>query len=282
MDNSKKKEFLAKSKITKIIDQNNNSAEILIYNDKIKTGIYIAKNNAERFYNESFQHYKNAEYQSAIPSAIFGIEESSKFEHLLKHLQNGDNITYENWKNLKNHEFKLVNMNKKIKKEIENSSNLDQKYNSVFLQNVGLDLVAKSKTENIIVNQKTIEVLSKLPKLKEFCLYTNWNNHKNDWDKFNNISLSDQKALSLFVLNLLEHKLLLALSFLEYFEKPFPEISSEILRTPSKLMNYYNKKIEHARNMTTTKKMKIYESKTIVNLKEILLGHDVLNKYFSN
>lgn len=245
-------------------------------------GIRIAKNNAEKHLKESKQHYNNAEYQSAIPSSVFSFEESSKFRHLLDYLQKGIDVTHGNWEDLRRHKFKLTDAEKEIKNDVERSSDLDHHISSAYLRDVGLTSVPNSREENLFVLQKIIEAQSKLSKLKEICLYANWNEHKDDWDKFDNISTIEQKALSLFVLNLAEHKFLLSLLSLEYFENPFPKPSSEILRSPSASINYLEEKLIHSQNMLVTQKMKLHEEETISNIEELRLGHNILNKYFSN
>ena len=259
-----------------------NLDEILFHNEKILSGIHIAKNNAEKHLKESKIHHRNAEYQSAIPSSVFSFEESSKFSHLLDYLQKGNDVTCGNWEELRKHKFKLTDAEKEIKNNVENSSKLDQHINSTYLRDVGLTLVPNSKEENLFVLQKTIEAQSKLSKLKEICLYANWIEHKNDWNSFDDILISEQKALSLFVLNLTEHKFILSSLSLEYFENPFPKPSSDILRSPSASKNYLEEKIIHSQNMLITQKMKIHEQETISNIEEIQLGHEILNKYFSN
>lgn len=246
------------------------------------SGIHIAKDNAEKHLKESKQHHENAEYQSAIPSSVFSFEESSKFRHLLNYLQKRCDVTRGNWEELRTHKFKLTDAEKEIKNNVAESSDLDQHISSIYLRDVGLTLVPNSKEENLFVLQKTIEAQSKLSKLKEICLYANWNEHKDDWDKFENIPTSKQKALSLFALNLAEHKFLLSLLSLEYFENPFPKPSSDILRSPSASINYLEEKLIHSQNMLITQKMKIHEQETISNIKELQLGHETLNKYFSN
>lgn len=246
------------------------------------SGIHIAKNNAEKHLKESKQHYNNAEYRSAIPSSVFSFEESSKLNHLLDYLQKGSDVTRGNWEELRTHTFKLTDAEKKIKNNVEKSSDLDQHIAYTYLRDVGLTLVPNSKDANLFVLQKTIEAQSKLSKLKEICLYANWNKRKDNWDNFDNIPISEQKPLSLFVLHLAEHKFLLSLLSLEYFENPFPKPSSDILRSPFASIKYLEEKLIHSQNMLVTQKMKIHEQESISNIEKLQLGHNILNKYFSN
>ena len=266
-----------------VVTQNKkNSNKILFHNDKIMSGIHIAKNTAEKHLKESKQHHENAEYQSAIPSSVFSFEESSKFDHLLDYLKKGSDVTRANWKELSEHKFKLTAMEKEIKNNVEKSSDLDQYRNSTYLRDEGLTLVPTSKDENILALQIAIEVQSKLSKLKEICLYTNWNEHKKDWSKFENIPILEQKSLSLFVLNCTEHKFLLSLLSLEYFECSPSKLLSDILCDPLTARNYLKKELTHSQNTPVTQRMKIYEYETTTNAKELQLGYGILNKYFSN
>lgn len=253
-----------------------------ILNNKIRPGIYIAKEHAEYFLKMSTKLHADNEFQAAIPFAILSFEESSKLNHLLNFLKKNHDISRSEWEDLRDHKFKSTDTEKKVKKELEDQSTLDIHIQNLIMHSVGLKNVAKTKDDAIFLKQKEIEVQSKFPKIKEICFYANWNEKKNEWDGFQNISTIEKKALSAFILHLAEHKWLLAKLALESLEKPYSSFPPDALFSGAKFTKYLTEKIKHSKNLDATKEMQKFESKANENVKEYQLGYKIFCKYFSN
>lgn len=253
-----------------------------ILNNKIKPGIYIAKEHAEYFLKMSTKLHADDEFQAAIPFAILSFEESSKLNHLLNFLKKNQDISRIEWEDLQDHKFKSTYTEKNVKKELEDHTELDIHIQNLIMYSVGLKNVAQTKDDAIFLKQKEIEIQSKFPKIKEICFYANWNKKKNEWDRFQNISTIEKKALSAFILNLAGHKLLLAKLVLESLEKPYQSFPPDSLFLDAKFTKYLTEKIKHSQNLDTTKEMQKFEIKVNENVKEYQLGYKVFCKYFSN
>ena len=255
----------------------------LIPYEKIKTGVYIAKDHAEYFLKMSDKLYHENEFQAAIPFAILAFEEASKINHLLDFIQDNKNIERDEWKELRNHYFKLTHSEKEIKNNLESQSDYDIFVQNLMMRDRGLYDVVQTKADAILVKQKAIEVQSKFSKIKEICFYANWNEKKNEWDQFQKIPTDEKKLLNLFIFHLVEHKLLLAKLSLEYMENPFTKPIPKSLST--RMINQYlSEKTKHDQNLQATKDMIEFEKKYATNdgVKNIQLGYAVFCKYFSN
>jgi AbiV family abortive infection protein len=251
----------------------------MIKNEKIKDGAILAKEHSEYFLKQSEKLHNDKEFQAAIPLAILSFEEASKVDHLIDFINGKKDIEKDDWKELRDHKFKLTKNEKDVKEGLENQSDLDFGAQSLIMQSIGLNAIS-SRDVAIEVKKKEIEVNARFSKIKEMCFYANWNSNKNNWDNFKNIPLKEQEALSYFLIWSSKRKLLLAKLKIEYhldnpFTKPFPTHLGEISQ-------YIIDKTNHSKNLKTTQEMqefdKEYEGEK--NIEILQLGYETLCKYF--
>lgn len=255
----------------------------MIENNKIKDGITIAKNHSEYFLKQSEKLHNEQEFQAAIPFAILSFEESSKVDHLLDYIKEKRDISENEWKELRDHKFKLTQNEKEIKTNLENESDLAFKVQSLLMQNIGLRAIP-TKDSAIELKEKEIETQAKFSKIKEICFYANWNIHKNNWDNFDKIPKSEKEALSFFMIWTSKRKQLLSKLGVEfYLENPFTKPPPDTF-SMEKLSEYIVEKTNHSRNLQTTQKMqefdKEYGDEKSIGI--LQLGYQTLCKYFSN
>lgn len=125
----------------------------------------MAKEHSEYFLKQSEKLHKDKEFQASITLTILSFEEASKVDHLLDYIKEGKDIQGKGWKELCNHEFKLIKNEKDIKEGLESQSNLDFNAQSLLLQSVGLHTIP-SRSDAIEGKEKEIEA-SKIAFQKE-------------------------------------------------------------------------------------------------------------------
>jgi len=253
----------------------------LIKNDKIKDGTILAKEHSEYFLKQSEKLHNDKEFQAAIPFAILSFEEASKVDHLLDYIKEKKDIEKDDWKELRDHKFKLTKNEIDVKEGLESQSDLDFSAQSLIMQSVGLNTIP-SRDVAIEGKEKEIEANAKFSKIKEMCFYANWNFSKNKWDDFKKIPLNEREALSFFLIWSSKRKLLLAKLGIEYhlenpFTKPPPTAMEEFSQ-------YLIDKTNHSKNLKTTQEMQKYDEEygDEKSIEILQLGYQTLCKYFSN
>ncbi len=227
----------------------------MIKNDKIKDGTIIANEHSEYFLKQSQKLHNDKEFQAAIPFAILAFEEASKVDHLLDYIKEKKDIEKDDWKELRDHKFKLIKNEKDIKEDLEDLSDLDFNAQSLIMGSVGLKRIP-SRDVAIEIKRCQIETNAKFSKIKEMCFYANWNSSKNKWDDFKKIPLNEQEALSLFSIFSSKQKLLLTKLQIEYIENPF---TKSLSTTREECSQHKIDKINHSKSLKTTKEMKEFE-----------------------
>ena len=245
-------------------------------------GVNISKDKADEYFEESKIYYTNEKYTLSILFSIFCLEESSKIIHLMHAFNDKQDISSEEWKDLTTHDYKLIQTEKEVIEYTKERSEVDLQMDVMHLKAAGLEFTAETKEEHIQVKTLQKEVQQKFEKVKQVCLYADWNKHKNNWFDFNSIPKQGQKHLALFIHFTAEEKYLLASLTLEYYHNPFPKMSEIPLSRMDLLANYLERKIKHSQNLETTKKMKDFETRGKHDQIELQKGFDVLRKYFSN
>lgn len=261
------------------MDENNDA---LIPNNKIKDGMIIAKNHAEYFLKMAKDLHEMEDYQLSIPLSVLVFEESSKTYQFDTSRKEGKNISSEEWKDLRDHNFKLTHTDKQVKKNLESESELETQARRLILQSVGLKDVVSDRDQAIKIKEKSIEIQARFSKVKEICFYTNWNKNKNKWDDFNKIPKSSQKSISLFMIYLAEHKFLLANLCVDVLENSFRNIDDEELWDKEKSSKYLADRIEHHKNLKSVQMMMDFEETYDKKMTDLEKGHVMFNKYFSN
>ncbi|MDE1764945.1 MAG: AbiV family abortive infection protein [Thaumarchaeota archaeon] len=236
---------------------------------------------AEYFLNMANKFHNEKSFQSSIPFAILAFEESSKANHLDKNWLIGIGISFDEWKHILNHDYKLTDAEKRIKENLKDKTELSLQIDGEMIKSLGLEAIIDRKSA-IQLKEIQIEINSRLSSVKERCFYSNWNKRKTRWDSFDDIPKEEQKTLSLFIIHIAEHKYLLAKFAMEVHENPFREITYEEESSTIKSEKYFDACKKHYQNMKTLTEMKEWERKTDISAKELTAGRTVLNKYFSN
>jgi len=260
----------------------NKKNDILIPNNKIKDGMVIAKNHAEYFLKMAKDMHEMEDYQLSIPLSVLVFEESSKTYQLDTSRKEGKIISSEEWKDLRDHDFKLTHTDKEVKKDLESESELQTQARRLILQSAGLKDVVTGRDQAIKIKEKSIEVQARFSKVKEICFYANWNKNKNKWDDLNKIPKSSLKLISLFMMYLAEHEFLLANLCVDVLENSFRSIDDEELWDKEKSSKYLAARIEHHKNLKSVQMMRDFEETHEKKMTDLQKGHVMFNKYFSN
>lgn len=169
-------------------------------------------------------------------------------------LNDEQDLSLEEWEDLTKHDYKLIQTEKDVIEHTKERSEVDLQIDVMHLRAAGLEFTTESKEEHIQAKTLEKEAQQKFEKVKEVCLYADWNKHKKEWFDFNSIPKQGQKHLALFINFMAEQKYLLASLTLEYYHNPFPKMS-EIPRSRRDLLaNYLQLKIKHNQNLEATKK----------------------------
>lgn len=255
---------------------------VLIPNKKIKKGLEIAKKNIEFLLRQCKSSFEDKNYQLSIPLAVLAFEESSKIFQLYSIGKDGDDITNNDWEQLRKHDVKLTGIDKEIKKELHKEFDFETPFKSYMLQSVGLNDVVQDKEQAIKVIEKTIEIQSRFSKIKEACLYTNWNKQNKDWDDFSKISLTEQKLINFMILYQAVHQFHIALLSIETMNNPFPKITDEEFGNLQKRDLYMKNKIAHFNDFQSIQKMRMFEENHKDSVNDLRRGLKLFNRYFSN
>ena len=138
-------------------------------------------NNAETFVNTSFKLYEEKNYQVSIPLATFAIEEILKGYFLLRHSRNNPVLELDEWNKLNDHKYKLSQLFKNvfeaIQKVDENEFENHREKLYPLSNNTSFEQVKRALTKNI-------GNFPSFQKLREACLYSDWNEATQSWNNY--------------------------------------------------------------------------------------------------
>lgn len=192
----------------------------LIPPEKILDGINLALRYSLSLLNSSGNLYNQKKYQQSIPLAILSYEEAAKANWLLIHLQEEKGITREDWKSLRDHKFKLVQLENYNLKKINNMSDAEMKIYLNFQNETIADIAEKSKEHAIKKREELLEILDKFEKVKEICFYSNWDLSEKKWKSFHMLHEEDQYAMNYSILNLAQNLIARVIFMKELHENP--------------------------------------------------------------
>lgn len=95
---------------------------IHIPNAQLMIGAFHALNNARYFIKLSKKHYKDREFQAAIPFVTIALEEAQKGIDLVNRFRRKQDMTRDDWNKMKTHKHKLVHTKEEAAKIMEGSS----------------------------------------------------------------------------------------------------------------------------------------------------------------
>ena len=174
---------------------------ILIKHENLMKGIDIARRNAEMFFEHSKIMYRERMHQSSIPLSTISTEESKRGIELVDAFSNGKHITNDEWSNITDHNYKLKHGQNMAKQTVKAFSEIEHQNQYDVLESKGVQVNRLNKDEVLkrIDSEGSIEI--KLKRLRETCLYGDWDSNSNRWKSFYDLTEEEQDALAFYVLN---------------------------------------------------------------------------------
>jgi len=188
-----------------LVEENNNSDDILIEFSQVVVGMYLVRQNAKQIFQDAKFFYENERFQTAIPLFVNSIEESLKSQEMAIKFRKKKSISTTEWEKLKTHKHKLTNIANFV---IENTESMDDETTKSVSKELGYDEnIYKYRNEIIAHNkaEKNIEIF--FQKLKEFCLYQNWNTEFKKWDEFGRLKKEQKEDLAYYMMKKAESHL---------------------------------------------------------------------------
>lgn len=256
-------------------------ADYLIPPEKIRDGINLALLYSISLLNSSGELFNKRKYQQSIPLAILAYEESAKANWLLIHLEEKRGVTREDWKSLRDHKFKLTQLEKDILKRLDNMSDAEMKIYLQFQQESAKEIAETSKEDAIKKRNDLLDILDKFEKIKEICLYSNWDQNEKKWKSFHKFSEQEQYAMSYSILNLAENLLGRVIFMKDLYENPsksagIKDVVADVKKNEIILLEDH-KDIEQRKSFQT---LKSHFEDTKKNERLLANGLFVLRKYF--
>ena len=198
-------------------DENNDA---YIQSDKILGGIYSSLINAQDHADAAYHLYHKNWFQQSIPLSIISYEESSKADFLISFFNDKKHVTKDHWNDIKHHNFKLSRFEQKIIDSIPNCSEHEIDFFEGFLKdNLGIE--KNWSLKNSIDDRKSLLTdLKKLQRLKEICLYCDWNVKKKTWNNFTALPKNYQKSLAYLTITFAEDIYYKTKYALDIYENP--------------------------------------------------------------
>lgn len=172
----------------------------LIDNADILPGFYTCLYNAEKFSKSSQSLFKAKDFQSSIPLATISIEESLKGIELLTKFIHNENITADDWKELKNHKHKLTHVMQEAVKDLKNSTKEQLDEARKEIEQSGHNISGINIEDAIKNLEGRSGIYSHFKELREGCFYADWDKLRGKWITFDELSNDMAEALTFFVI----------------------------------------------------------------------------------
>lgn len=177
--------------------ENDMPVKILIDYPHVATGLYLIRKNAQKTFQDAKFLYDNQKFQRAIPLFITSLEEALKAHELSMKLKNKQSISYQEWSDLQTHKHKLNYVSNFV---IKNMESMDEKTMEEITKELGEEKLYTRRNEILALNKAEKGIQSHFQKLKEFCLYQNWNKEFKEWDEFDKLNSEQRGDLAYFVM----------------------------------------------------------------------------------
>lgn len=180
--------------------------DILIEWPQVVMGLYLVRKNAKRILQDGKFLYDNNKFQNSIPLFIISIEETLKSHEMSIKFRKKQSLSSNDWSKLQQHQHKLKYVSNFV---IENMESIDDETTKSILGELGKDEnLFKKRNEMISLNKAEKGIKSHYQKLKEFCLYQNWNREFCEWDEFDTLSSQQKEDLSYYMMKKAEIELI--------------------------------------------------------------------------
>lgn len=201
-------------------DKKTDSSEddnILIDYPHVVVGMYLVRQNAKRIFQDGKFLYDNQKFQTSIPLFIISLEEALKSHEMAIKFRKKQSISFDDWANLHLHKHKLSYVSNFV---IESIESMDEETTKNINKELGHDEnLFKHRNEIIALNKAEKGIESHFQKLKELCLYQNWNKEFCEWDEFDRLSSEQKEDLAYFIMKKAEihlHQLDMAIEMAVY------------------------------------------------------------------
>lgn len=178
-------------------DTAKDDSDILIDSTKVGSGLYLIRQNAIRTFSDAKFLYDNHKFQNAIPLFIISLEESLKAHELSIKFRKNQSIDKTEWKLLRSHKHKLTHVSDFV---IENIESMDKKMTEEVCNELGIKNMPVEKNEMLYFLKAEKGIESHFQKIKELCLYQNWNEEFDEWDEFDNLNPTQKEDLAYYIM----------------------------------------------------------------------------------
>jgi AbiV family abortive infection protein len=173
----------------------------LINNDQLLLGFYMALEDGDYFFKTSKMLFENKDFQACVPLTTIAIEESLKGLEILKKFRKRQDISEDDWKNLKNHQHKLthsfVDAIEEMKKERSQQEIAAVKQE---IEKTGVKIPDVS-FESLIKSLETrTYTYSHFQDLRESSFYVDWDDVRENFSYFNELDKETQENMSFYML----------------------------------------------------------------------------------
>lgn len=270
------------------MDETNDSQDILIDRIHVATGVYLVRKNAKQAFQDAKFLYDNQKFQNAIPLFIISLEEALKSHELAIKFRKKQSISSQDWNNLQIHKHKLSFVSDLA---IENMESMDEETAKDIARELGEENMVKRRNEIIDLMKAEKGIESHFQKLKEFCLYQNWNKEFAEWDEFDGLNSEQKGDLAYFVMKKAEihlHQLDMAIEMAVYVirrddfmikDLEFPsynELRKPVdFETTNSIHNILDNHFKYHRGLRILESVMVKKAFAVVDQ---LLSNDLINK----
>ena len=171
---------------------------ILIDYPQVVVGMYLVRQNANKIFQDAKFLYDNQRFQTAIPIFVNSIEESLKSQEMAIKFGKKQSISSNEWDKLRLHKHKLTHIANFV---IENTESMSDETTKNVSKELGFDeKMFEHRNEIIVINKGEKNTESYFQKLKEFCLYQNWNVEFKEWDEFDRLKSEQKEDLAYYIM----------------------------------------------------------------------------------
>ncbi|MDI1495947.1 MAG: abortive infection protein [Cenarchaeum symbiont of Oopsacas minuta] len=173
-----------------------NESDELINYGQMGIGMFYCLENSKRHFNDAKILYDQKKFQSAIPIFIICIDECFKTIELAMKLRKRQSISKDEWGKLQDHNHKLYYVNEWSIGYLDKMSKEDRELSKKRLnvQNIN---IAKKLIENYKLEKS---ITANLQRLKERCLYQNWDRENKMWDDFTDLKIKHKWDLAYYIM----------------------------------------------------------------------------------
>lgn len=219
-----------------------------------------------------------------IPSSALSTisyEESIKGIILCSKLLGREDVSENEWEDMKDHQFKLKHYQKKSFEKMASGITSEEfdRFLKRYTMEWGLEPRASNKEQFVNEVKSDLEVLPKYQVLRERCLYSDWNKSTNNWYNLKAYSVLDLKSLSTYMMSMSANE---QRNFCFNIELTVNHLRSTGIKIDDLPYPNYNEVRTKIRDFDSIKEMGNIQNKIIQNRKQLKRGFRIFKKIVSN